>query len=213
MRLKVCGMTRLDQVHALDKMGVQFAGFIFYHKSPRFVMKHMNGEQLKKAKLNINKVGVFVNSSYDEIMNHVHNFGLYMVQLHGDETPRFCERISDQVPTIKVFRIKEGDNIEWKIREYREVCDLFLFDTDWANYGGSGKKFDWKLLDQADIDKPFLLSGGIGLEDIDNLKEFASGKNGKNLFAVDVNSRFEISPGLKDLDKVKLLVDGLGANG
>ena len=213
MRLKVCGMTRLEQVHALDEMGIKFAGFIFYDKSPRFVMKHMNGEQLKKAKLQINKVGVFVNASYDEIMNHVHNFGLYMVQLHGDETPRFCEKISDQVPTIKVFRIKEGDNIEWKIREYRDVCDLFLFDTDWANYGGSGKKFDWKMLDEVDIGKPFLLSGGIGLEDVDILKEFAAGKNGENLFAVDVNSRFESSPGLKDLDKLKLLLQGLGTNG
>jgi phosphoribosylanthranilate isomerase len=212
MRIKVCGMTRIEQVHALDEMGIQFAGFNFYHKSPRFVMKHITGEQLKKARLKINKVGIFVNASFDEVMNHVHNYGLHMVQLHGDETPRFCERISEQVPTIKVFRIKEADNIEWKIREYGNVCDVFLFDTDWANYGGSGKKFDWRILDDVNIDKPFLLSGGIGLEDADKLKEFGRGKNGEKLFAVDINSRFETSAGVKDLEKVKTFMQALDTN-
>lgn len=209
MRLKVCGMTRLEQVHALDQMGVEFAGFIFYHKSPRFVMRHISGVELKRARMKINKVGVFVNASYDEIMNHVENYGLYMVQLHGDESPRFCERISEQVPTIKVFRIKEGDNIDYKIKDYHEVCDLFLFDTDWANYGGSGKKFDWSLLQQAAFTKPFLLSGGIGNEDVDAVKNLLSGKLAENIFAVDVNSRVEESPGVKDLTLVRTLADQL----
>src|SRR5215831_14521592 len=89
LRLKVCGMTRLDQVYELDAAGVEFAGFIFYHKSPRLVTRHLTGEELKKARLKINKVGVFVNASYEEIMNQVEQYGLYMVQLHGDESPRF----------------------------------------------------------------------------------------------------------------------------
>ncbi len=209
MRIKVCGNTQLSQVHELDEIGVEFAGFIFYHKSPRYVVGRIDGEALKKAKLKINKVGVFVNAGYDEVMNHVEQYGLYMAQLHGDESPRLCERISEQVPTIKVFRIKEGDNIDWKIREYRNVSDLFLFDTDWFNYGGSGKKFDWHILDNAHIKKPFLLSGGIGIEDVEALQSFAAGKHGGDLFAVDVNSKLESSPGIKDMEKVRKFVEAL----
>ena len=209
MRIKVCGNTQLSQVHAMDEMGIEFAGFIFYHKSPRYVVGRIDGAALKKAKLKINKVGVFVNAGYDEVMTYVEDYGLYMVQLHGDESPRLCEKISEQVPTIKVFRIKEGDNIDWKIREYRTVSDLFLFDTDWFNYGGSGKKFDWQVLDNAHIKKPFLLSGGIGIEDREALRSFAAGKHGENLFAVDVNSKLESSPGIKDMEKVKAFVEAL----
>lgn len=193
----------------MDEMGVEFAGFIFYHKSPRCVVGRIGEAALKKAKLKINKVGVFVNAGYDEVMNDVEKYGLYMVQLHGDESPRLCERISDQVPTIKVFRIKEGDNIDWKIREYKNVSDLFLFDTDWSNYGGSGKKFDWKILDEAHINKPFLLSGGIGIEDVEALQSFATGKHSEDLFAVDVNSKLERSPGIKDMEKVRKFVEAL----
>lgn len=209
MRIKVCGNTQLSQVYELDEMGVEFAGFIFYHKSPRCVVGRIGEAELKKAKLKINKVGVFVNAGYDEVMNDVEKYGLYMVQLHGDESPRLCERISDQVPTIKVFRIKEGDNIDWKIREYKNVSDLFLFDTDWSNYGGSGKKFDWKILDGAHINKPFLLSGGIGIEDVEALQFFATGKHGQNFFAADVNSKLESSPGIKDMEKVRKFVEAL----
>ncbi|MFT3751003.1 MAG: phosphoribosylanthranilate isomerase [Agriterribacter sp.] len=209
MRIKVCGNTQLEQVHTLDEMGVEFAGFIFYHKSPRYVVNKINPEQLKKAKLNINKVGVFVNADYDEVMSHVEKYGLHMVQLHGDESPKFCEKISLQVPTIKVFRIKEGDNIEWKIREYGNVSDLYLFDTDWSTYGGSGKKFDWKILEQAEINKPFLLSGGIGIDDVGAVKLFATGNHSHEIFAIDINSKFEISPGIKDLTMVKAFAEAL----
>ncbi|MBS1748922.1 MAG: phosphoribosylanthranilate isomerase [Bacteroidetes bacterium] len=203
MHIKVCGMTQLEQVYMLNQMGIEFAGFIFYGKSPRYVVGKIEGCELKKAKLTINKVGVFVNADYDEVMKYVDEYGLYMVQLHGDESPRLCEKISEQIQTIKAFRIKTEDNINWKVRDYGNVCDLFLFDTDWSNYGGSGKKFDWKLLEAANINKPFLLSGGIDLDDAAALKEFASGKHSRNLFAVDINSRFESHPGIKDMEKVK----------
>jgi phosphoribosylanthranilate isomerase len=209
MRIKVCGMTQLEQVYMLDEIGVEFAGFIFYNKSPRYAAERIVGEKLKKAKLTINKVGVFVNATYDEVMKCVDEYGLYMAQLHGDESPRLCEKISEQVPTIKVFRIKEGDNIDWKVREYGNVCDLFLFDTDWSNYGGSGKKFNWKLLEEAAINKPFLLSGGISINDVAELKSFAGGRHANDLFAIDVNSRFEISAGIKDMEKVKAFKQAL----
>lgn len=105
MRIKVCGNTSLKQMHQLGEMGVQFAGMIFYHKSPRFVMRHLKGFEVKKEKLKVFKIGVFVNSGYDEVMNHVDNFGLDMVQLHGDETPYFCERMSNYISVVKAFRV------------------------------------------------------------------------------------------------------------
>lgn len=209
MHIKVCGMTEIEQVHALEEMGVEFSGFIFYHKSPRYVVGKIKPAELSKSKLKINKVGVFVNADYDEVMRYVEEYGLYMVQLHGDESPRLCERLSEQVPVIKVFRIKEGDNIGWKIREYGNVSDLYLFDTDWKNFGGSGKKFDWNIIENIEFNKSFLLSGGIGLEDVAQLKEFASGKHSKEFFAVDVNSKFEVNPGVKDMNMVRQFVDAL----
>lgn len=207
MRVKVCGITQLDQLHQLDELGVTFGGMIFYPKSPRFVLKHMNSMEVKKFKGRINKVGVFVNATYDEIMNHADNFGLHMVQLHGDETPKFCERLSEQLEVIKAFRIGPDDHIDFKIRYYEEVCDVFLFDTAGETYGGTGRKFDWDALHNANINKPFLLSGGIGPTDAAIVTTFQDGANGKWLFGSDINSKFETEPGIKDMELVKKFVD------
>jgi len=128
---------------------------------------------------------------------------LYLVQLHGDETPKECEKISNYVSVIKAFRLAEGDNIEWKIKDYQDVVDMFLFDTEGAGYGGTGKKFNWEVLKGLNIRKPFFLSGGIQPEDIEQLKAFARESVAKNLFAIDINSKFEISPGIKDMEKIK----------
>jgi phosphoribosylanthranilate isomerase len=202
-RIKVCGMTSLDQMHELGDIGVQFAGMIFYHKSPRFVMRHLKGYDVKRAKLKVFKIGVFVNASYDEVMNHVDNFGLDMVQLHGDETPFYCSKLSDYISVIKAFRITDDCDVEWKIRNYSADTDMYLFDTEGAGYGGTGKKFNWSKLKGATINKSFLLSGGIEPEDGVNIKEFMHQPVAKDLFAVDINSKFEISPGVKDMEKVK----------
>ncbi|MDB5246739.1 MAG: phosphoribosylanthranilate isomerase [Segetibacter sp.] len=208
-RIKVCGMTSLDQMHLLGEIGVQFAGMIFYHKSPRFVMRHLKGFDVKRAKLKVFKIGVFVNSSYDEVMNHIDNFGLDMVQLHGDETPYYCSKLSDYISVIKAFRITESDNIEWKVKSYYDDTDMFMFDTEGAGYGGTGKKFNWTKLKGSRINKPFFLSGGIEPEDDQSIKEFLNEEVAKDLFAVDINSRFEIAPGLKDMDKVNEFVKKL----
>ncbi|MBN9300045.1 MAG: phosphoribosylanthranilate isomerase [Filimonas sp.] len=206
MRIKVCGMTRPEQVYELDDMGVDFAGFIFYPKSPRYVYKTMPSTEIKKIRGKINKVGVFVNATVDEILRAVDECGLYLVQLHGDESPRFCERIADYVSVIKAFRIAEDDNIEWKIREYYDVADMFLFDTEGAGYGGTGKKFKWELLDGSNIRKPFFLSGGIEPGDVDRIKEFTERPVAKDLFSLDINSKFETIPGVKDMEKVREFV-------
>jgi phosphoribosylanthranilate isomerase len=208
-RIKVCGMTDLAQLHELGDMGVQFAGMIFYHKSPRFVMRHLKGHEIKKEKLKVFKIGVFVNASYDEVMNHVDNFGLDMVQLHGDETPKYCERLANYISVIKAFRLTEDDHIEWKIRDYFDVTDMYLFDTEGAGYGGTGRKFNWNKLKGLNIDKPFLLSGGIEPGDEQAIKDFLADPVSKDLFSLDINSKFEIAPGVKSMDKVRDFVKNL----
>lgn len=207
MRIKVCGMTNAEQVLQLDEMGVEFAGFIFYPKSPRYVHRFMPKPELKRLKgKNINKVGVFVNATVDEVLEAVDDCGLYIVQLHGDETPKYCEKIANYVTVVKAFRLREDDNVLWKVKDYIDIADMFLFDTEGAGYGGTGKKFDWNVLQGLNIGKPFFLSGGIGPDDIDKLAEFAQEPVAKDLFSIDVNSRFETSPGIKNMDALEQFV-------
>lgn len=202
MRIKVCGMTQSDQVEQLAGMGVAFAGFIFYPKSPRYVFKHMTTTQLRKEN-SINKVGVFVNSTIEEVLHLVDECRLHMVQLHGDESPKYCEKIADYVSVVKAFRLSDNDSVEWMIRPYMEVCDMFMFDTMGAGYGGTGKKFDWNMLRQETIGKPFFLSGGIEPGDEEKLKAFKNEPVAKALFAIDINSKFELSPGVKDMNLIR----------
>ncbi len=207
MRIKVCGMTSSEQVLQLDEMGVEFAGFIFYPKSPRYVYKFMPKSELKKIKgKGINKVGVFVNATIEEVIQTVDDCGLYLVQLHGDETPKYCEQIANYVTVVKAFRLREEDNVLWKVKDYMDIADMFLFDTEGVSYGGTGKKFDWNLLRGLTIGKPFFLSGGIEEGDIGKIKEFAKETVAKDLFSIDVNSKFEISPGIKDIEKLKKFI-------
>lgn len=207
MKVKVCGNTDLEQLKELDYLKIDFAGIIFYEQSPRYALKKLNGHELKKLGLSITKVGVFVNAMEGEIMQRVDEFGLDMVQLHGDETASFCNRISDHIKVIKAFRITDFDtNIDWLVSEYDEVCDYYLFDKGSAGlYGGTGKKFDWNLLEKATISKPFFLSGGIEKGDAQALKKFKH----PFFYGVDVNSRFEISPGIKDMSLVKEFINDL----
>ena len=223
MKVKVCGMTDIGQMHQLGEMGVEFAGLIFYPKSPRYVFKHgLTGANVKKAKLKPYKVGVFVDASYDEILKQVNDFGLDMVQLHGHETPYECSKISDYVHVIKAFRFMENDHVSWMIKDYYDNADMFLFDTgvaagkdeqkDKTIYGGTGRKFDWNRLKGLDIGKPFFLSGGIEPSDAGLVKEFLKEPVSKDLFVVDVNSRFESSPGIKNMEKVKEFITEIHSN-
>jgi phosphoribosylanthranilate isomerase len=216
MRIKVCGMTSIEQMHQLGDMGVQFAGMIFYHPSPRFVLKHgLKAQDIKKEKLKVYKVGVFVNAKYDEVMNTIDNFGLDMVQLHGDESPYQCDKIADYIQVIKAFRFADGDHVEWMVKDYYNSCDMFMFDTgvtekkDALQYGGTGRKFNWNRLKGLAVNKPFFLSGGIESSDTENVKTFMKDKVAKDLFAVDINSRFETSPGVKNMEQVKQFINEL----
>ncbi|HEX7692756.1 MAG TPA: phosphoribosylanthranilate isomerase [Sediminibacterium sp.] len=207
MRTKVCGMTNAEQVMQLDEMGVEFAGFIFYPKSPRYAYRFMPRPEIKKIRgKGINKVGVFVNADVEELLRTVDDCGLYLVQLHGDETPKYCEHVANYVTVIKTFRLRENENVPWKIKDYMDIADMFLFDTDSTAYGGTGKKFNWDMLKGLNIGKPFFLSGGIGPDDLEALTAFGKDPVAKDLFSIDVNSRFEISPGIKDMEKLKQFI-------
>jgi phosphoribosylanthranilate isomerase len=210
MRVKVCGMTQLEQVEKLHTVGATFAGFIFYPKSPRYVLRHLTTSQIKKEN-NINKVGVFVNASVDHILQMVDECRLHMVQLHGDESPKFCEKIADYISVVKAFRLSDNDHIEWMIRPYMNVCDMFLFDTEGAGYGGTGKKFNWSVLEGSVIGKPFFLSGGIQHNDTEKLKVFSQEPVANALFAIDINSKFEVSAGVKDMGKVEHFISELNS--
>lgn len=198
-------MTMLEQVEALPNIGATFAGFIFYPKSPRYVFRHLTSAQIKKINT-INKVGVFVNSSVEEVLLMVDECRLHMVQLHGDESPKYCERIADYVSVVKAFRLSDNDSIEWMIKPFMDVCDMFMFDTMGSGYGGTGKKFDWNILKGHSIGKPFFLSGGIQPDDTQALKEFSQEPVAKALFAIDINSKFETSPGVKDMKLVEKFI-------
>jgi phosphoribosylanthranilate isomerase len=211
MRIKVCGMTLPEQVNALAEMGADLAGFIFYPKSPRFVGNKLSPEKMKKIGGGIGKVGVFVNTPYEELLQTVESYRLDIVQLHGDETPIFCEKVANYVTVIKAFRLSDNDPLEWMVRPFHDASDMYMFDTLGAGYGGTGKKFDWKVLSDAVIDKLFLLSGGIEPGDEEKLKAFAKEDAARKLFALDINSKFEFSPGVKDMDRVKKFIQEMKA--
>jgi len=205
MKIKVCGITQVDQLLELDELGIDYAGLIFYPHSPRYVLNKLRSEDVKKAETGLQKVGVFVNASEEDIRTQVELYGLDIVQLHGNETPSFCKHISDHVSVIKAFRInkKNEQNIDWMIKPFEEFCDYYLFDTgNEKAYGGTGEKFEWDILQNNQINKPFFLSGGIGLADIEKIKTF----HHPSFYAVDVNSMLEIEPGIKNIEQVKLFV-------
>ena len=207
MNTKVCGITQLKQLQQLDGLDIDFAGLIFYKDSPRYVGDKIAAEDLKNSDFDLKKVGVFVNADYDEIMKVVEDYGLDVVQLHGDESPDLCEELSEEVEVIKAFKVKDSKvSIDEMVADYDEVCDYYLFDTASSELeGGTGKQFDWKVLSKAKIEKPFFLSGGIGVDDVKKVKAFKH----PDYYAVDINSKVEKEPGVKDMGLVLQFRQGL----
>lgn len=200
MNIKVCGITELKQLQQLDGLDVDFAGLIFYKDSPRYAGDKLSGKDLKNADFDLKKVGVFVNPEMIDVLDAIDEYGLEVVQLHGDESPEMCEDLSTEVEVIKAFRISGDEDINELVAPYDAVCDYYLFDTGGLqeSIGGTGKQFDWSILSKAKIEKPFFLSGGIGPEDADKLKKFRH----PDFYAVDINSKFEKEPGVKDMAKL-----------
>ncbi|MBF8456504.1 phosphoribosylanthranilate isomerase [Kaistella sp. G5-32] len=209
MKLKVCGLTRIDQIEELISLDVNFLGFIFYKKSPRYVLNSLTLEEIKSVKHH-GKVGVFVNERIEQILEVSEKAGLNFIQLHGDESDEFIsdlrEKLIPEIKIIKVFRIgTELENLKFKIQNLKSEVDYLLFDTDSKSFGGTGNSFDWQILNELELTKSYFLSGGISEENIENLK-FLNQKP----FALDINSKFEIEPGNKDLEKIKEFKNLLG---
>ena len=193
MKLKVCGMRDSDNIRELMEVKPDFMGMIFYPKSSRYV------EELPQTDLDVATVGVFVNESTEVIQEKSKKFGFEMVQLHGSESVEQVEELKHLGFTvIKVFGVMDQLPLE-EMKPYESTVDYFLFDTKTSQHGGSGQKFDWSILESYDLDKPFFLSGGIDLEDLESIKAL----NIPQLYAVDINSRFERAPAVKDIQKIK----------
>lgn len=205
-------MTNPAQVAALGEMGIDYIGFIFYPASPRYVGNKLRPEQIKAITGPFKKVGVFVNAEKEEILRTVEDCGLDMVQLHGDEAPLLCEKIAENIPVIKAFRLLNNDDVLYKIVPYREIVDYFLFDTNTKSFGGSGRRFDWNILEDLPLEKPFFLSGGISEEHLPDLKVFGELSVAKSLISLDINSCFETRPGFKDLGKIRAFIQQLKAD-
>lgn len=208
MNIKVCGITQFKQLQQLEALNIDYAGLIFYKDSPRYMGDKLLGKQVKEADFDIKKVGVFVNPSYSDLLDAIDEYGLDIVQLHGNETPELCEELSAEVEVIKAFRIAGDDsiNIDEMVMPYDAACDFYLFDTAGLkeSFGGTGQQFDWGILKKAKIEKPFFLSGGIGPDDAEKVKKFKH----PDFFAIDINSKFETAPGLKDMAAILKFLQG-----
>jgi phosphoribosylanthranilate isomerase len=202
LQIKVCGITTNEQATALAQLNVDYIGFIFYEKSARNVATKITFNSNKK-----NLVGVFVNASTDKLSNALQLVpNITHLQLHGNESPELCQKLKAAYNIIKVFLLDESvSNIDLLVAPYLNVVDMFLFDTKTPQHGGSGKKFDWTILSTYTSSIPFLLSGGIGIDDVEIIKSLQH----KSLTGVDVNSKFEINPGVKNINLVNQFITSI----
>lgn len=189
MLIKVCGITEQDQLNEISAFA-DLTGMIFYPKSPRFMQDRTSGNEG-------NRVGVFVNETEKHIREIASFHALDIIQLHGSESPNLCESLSHDFKIIKAFGINESFDFN-SLRSYSGV-DLFLFDTQTKDYGGSGRQFNWDILTKYELDVPFILSGGIGPEHVSDISKIEH----PQFKGVDLNSKFEKLPGLKDIQKLK----------
>ncbi|WP_348823256.1 phosphoribosylanthranilate isomerase [Flavobacterium aestuarii] len=195
MKLKICGMKYPDNMLEVGSLLPDYMGFIFWPKSTRY----FDGEMPELSR-SIKKTGVFVNESITVIEEKVEKYNLQAVQLHGQESAAFCTEIKTKfgasVEIIKVFSADENFDFS-ALEPYESVCDYFLFDTKGKLPGGNGTTFDWKILEKYPSAKPFFLSGGIGIEELDAVEAIL--KTDLPIYAIDINSKFEIEPGLKNV--------------
>lgn len=194
-------MRESGNIEALMALKPDFMGFIFHPGSPRFAGDHLDKTLLLSFPPEINKTGVFVHADADYILEQVETYQLQFVQLHGSAGPGLCLSIKEKgLGVIKAFSVDDQFDFK-KVEEFKECSDYFLFDTKGDGYGGHGVSFNWEILRNYDQEIPYLLAGGINLENVAGVELL---KN-TNILGIDVNSRFEISPGLKDINALKKL--------
>jgi phosphoribosylanthranilate isomerase len=195
--IKVCGMTQADNIRSVEALGVDLMGFIFFSKSPRCVAKRPD-----YLPVSARRVGVFVNEEAGTIVARAGEFGLEFIQLHGHEPAELCRTLRSRgLKVIKALSVADASDIK-AAESYADSCDYLLFDTKCSEYGGSGRSFDWSVLNNYMLSTPFLLSGGIGPESVEELKKFSH----PQLAGYDLNSRFESAPGVKDVERLKRFI-------
>ncbi|NEN24900.1 phosphoribosylanthranilate isomerase [Cryomorpha ignava] len=203
MKTKICGLREKENIAAISGLKPDFLGFIFYEKSPRYVGKDFSVEAFSSLPSEIEKVGVFVNENVENVTAICRKFGFGFAQLHGDESPAFCQELAqNDIKIMKAFPI--DGSFDFSVTEaYAGTCSYFLFDTKVEGFGGSGKSFNWSILEQYTGSTPFLLSGGLGLENITQSMKIQH----PMLAGYDLNSKLETSPGVKDYEKVKTILN------
>ena len=198
MKLKVCGMKFIENIEQVSGLYPDYMGFIFYEKS----IRNFEGV-IPKLPKSIKKTGVFVNEYLEIVISLVEEYQLEAIQLHGDETVTYIKQLKTHLPSIeiiKVFGIKDEFNFD-VLTPFLPLVDYFLFDTKGKERGGNGFQFDWSVLDAYPYKKPFFLSGGIGLKDVLAIQKIID--SNLPIYALDINSKFEIEPGLKNINEVK----------
>ncbi len=220
MKLKVCGMKYPENIEAVAALQPDYVGFIFYDISPR----NFEGK-IPVLPESIKKTGVFVDASIDFIVEKVKRYDFKAIQLHGNESAEFCKELKNKFeirgPDLQGFKNLEGLIKIWKVfsikdkfdfdllKPYEGIVDYFLFDTKGKEKGGNGYTFDWSVLEGYPSTTPFILSGGIGLSEVDSLLSFSRRPEYKYVHAIDVNSKFEAKPGLKNIDSLKRFISNL----
>lgn len=198
MIIKVCGMRDPQNIQEVAALGVDWIGLIFYRKSPRAI----GNVACRMKNSSFKKIGVFVNATFEQMMEAVAVYGLDYLQLHGDESPELCFTLQKRgISIIKAFSISIIEDLE-KTKSYEGYTDYFLFDTKCEHYGGSGKQFDWSILSAYRGNTPFLLSGGIHPDSVEAIRNFSH----PQCAGIDLNSGFETEPALKDIEKLRLFL-------
>jgi len=198
MKIKICGMKYPENIKSVAALQPDLMGFIFYPKSPRYA-EPLDVATLESLPRSIKKIGVFVNEDLERILTLVFKYKLDGVQLHGTENIEICQQLkATGLLVLKAFSIADASNFK-VTKKYEGVCNYFLFDTKTEAYGGSGVKFDWTILDEYTGETPFLLSGGIAADDTETILKI----NHPKMAGIDLNSKFEISPGLKNVELLK----------
>ena len=200
--IKVCGMREPENIREVSSLPINLMGGIFYHKSPRFLgNRDDSAEAFTNLPDSVKSVGVFVNAEIPYLSEMKTKFALDYLQLHGSESISYCSEAQKIAPLFKAFGISDDFDFS-NLKEYEDIIDLFIFDTSCKGYGGSGKKFNWDILENYIGSTPFLLSGGITNEDVDSIKAL----NHSALKGVDLNSGFESEPALKNVDLLEEFV-------
>jgi len=206
IKIKICGMKDPDNIANVIMLKPDYMGFILYKPSPRYVSLEKAGELVKEIPPLIQKTGVIVNEPIERAVTIATTRIFDILQLHGDESPDYCRRLSEHIRIIKAFRISK--TLPENMEDYQPFCSMFLFDTAGRDFGGTGKKFDHHILDGYTLNTEYFLSGGISINDSNHLKSIYPPK----MAGVDLNSRFEVSAGIKNISMLKNFIENLRTN-